>query len=263
MNRHHPTARSSISPRLGLGLLGQCINHRPASQSDQRSGFTLIESLVAIIVITITVVSVIPPIFWATATRVQNRRVEQAVQLAQGEIDRVRSGIERRDFDLVDLPPQAGNDIRPNAPAPTTIDTAKLRSISPTCNPTGDGRPPSQVNAVIPVDTDPGDNCKPEFFIQVFRGRGVTLSTLPGALPEGIVMGVRVYSIAATRNGTTLNPGLETKPGAVRTTNGLGTQRTRPIAVQYSVITRSNASDGLSLYRQLCAQLGDGCFSPN
>ncbi len=265
MNHHHdPTARNPIAPRLGWGLLGQLVQRKSTRPGQHQSAFTLIESLVAIIVITITIVSVIPPIFWATATRVQNRRVEQAIQLAQGEIDRVRTGIERRDFTLADLPPEYPGGAA-NAPAPTTIDDTKLRSVSPGCNTAGDGRPPSQVTATIPVDTDPGGNCTPEFYVQVFRGTGVTPSSaIPGAVPDGLVMGVRVYSIAAGNAArTTLRTGLETKPGNIRATNGLGSQRTRPLAVQYSVIVRSNASDGLSLYRSLCRELGAGrCTAP-
>jgi prepilin-type N-terminal cleavage/methylation domain-containing protein len=245
----------SISPRLGLALMRR---YNTTAKSSNR-GFTLIESLVAMVVITITIISIIPPIFWATATRVQNRRIEQAIQLAQSEIDRVRNGIERQDFTLADLPPQAGAQVRPNAPAPTSIDNDRVRSVVPSCN-RGDGRPPNQSNFVVAIDTDPGDNCRPEFYVQVFRGQGI--SATPGGLPDGIVMGVRVYSLAAAPGGV-LSSGLDTRPGKLSGTSGVGTQRSRPLAVQFSAIVRSNAGDGISLYRQLCTPVGDGCFDPN
>jgi prepilin-type N-terminal cleavage/methylation domain-containing protein len=263
--RPDPVHPVRIPPRLSLLLLSKSHAQSPASPT----GFTLIESLVAVIVIAITVVSVIPPIFWATATRVQNRRVEQAVQLAQGEIDRVRNGIERQDFSLADLPPEVtGAAVRPDPGAPTSIDPTRRRSVDPLCvqGLADSGRPPADPRAAIPVDTDGGDDCKAEFFIQVFRGQPVNLgSTTAGVVPDGMVVGVRVYSIAAANTaGTAFNsdPPLQKEIGKLRATNGLGTQRTRPLSVQYSAIVRSNGSEGMTLYRKLCADLGPqgGCF---
>jgi prepilin-type N-terminal cleavage/methylation domain-containing protein len=230
----------------------------------ERSGFTLIESLVAIIILSITVVSVIPPIFWATATRVQNRRAEQAIQLAQSEIDRVRVAVERKTITQVQLPPRVGTALKPVAPAPTTIIAkgAKLRSAVPGCN-VDDGNQSVNVTDLILVDTDPEapgspEPCKPEFMIQTFRGAGVPLDQAD-APPDGFVMGVRVYSIVAADNtgGTyTVRPGIQSAQGTLRGTNGLGTQQSRPLATNYSTIVRTNKSDGLGIYRQLCAELG-------
>ncbi len=60
----------------------------PTSQS----GFTIIESLIAIIVVTILMVGLAPIITLAVANRVQARRVELATQAASSYIDGVRSG---------------------------------------------------------------------------------------------------------------------------------------------------------------------------
>jgi prepilin-type N-terminal cleavage/methylation domain-containing protein len=226
-----------------------------------RSGFTLIESLVAIIILSITVVSVIPPIFWATATRVQNRRAEQAIQLSQSEIDRVRVAVERKVATISQLPPKVGSALKPNAPAPTTIiaKTTKLRSNVPGCN-VDDGNQATNVTDLILVDTDPEpagspEACKPEFMIQTFRGAGKPTDDATTA-PDGFVMGVRVYSIlaATNNNGTyTVKAGVQADQGKLRTTNGLGTQQSKPLATQYSTIVRTNKSDGLAIYRELCA----------
>ncbi len=227
----------------------------------QNGGFTLIESLVAIIILSLTVVSVLPPIFWATATRVQNRKAEQAVQLAQSEIDRVRVAVERNSVTQAQLPPKVGAALRPNAPAPATIiaQGTKLRSNVPGCN-VDDGTQAPAVTQLVLVDTDPeapGEPCQPEFMIQTFRGTGKPLDDGVTA-PDGFVMGVRVYSIVASvdSQGTTLNAGIDTKAGNLRATNGLGTQRVRPLAVQYSTIVRSSNSGSLAIYRQLCEAAG-------
>jgi prepilin-type N-terminal cleavage/methylation domain-containing protein len=268
MNRHHQRAGRPIAPQLGLGLL--CRRPQPDSRSSGfTSGFTLIESLVAIIIIAITIVSVTPPILWATGTRVQNRRAEQATQLAQGEIDRIRTGIERGDFAVGDLPAEVGTTYSPdNAAAPTGIDLTRLRSVKPSCNPATSGPPPALATNVMPVDTDPDGTCKPEFYVQVFRGKGITLGTPgPTVMPDGVIVGVRVYSnsIATNPNAAapTLRAGLSNRPGKLRATNGLGTQQSRPLAVQYSVIVRSNKSSGLDLYRKLCEEAGTiACANP-
>jgi prepilin-type N-terminal cleavage/methylation domain-containing protein len=252
--------RPSSPPQFVLRFLA-----RPGQA--QNGGFTLIESLVAIIILSITVVSVLPPIFWATATRVQNRRAEQAVQLAQSEIDRVRVAVERSSITPSQLPPKVGAALKPNAPAPSSIiaQGTKLRSAIPGCN-VDDGTQATAVTQLILVDTDPeapGQPCKPEFMIQTFRGTGKPLDDGTTA-PDGFVMGVRVYSIVASvdSGGTALNAGISTQAGNLRTTNGLGTQRVRPLAVQYSTIVKSNTSGSLAIYRQLCEVASDACAAP-
>jgi prepilin-type N-terminal cleavage/methylation domain-containing protein len=221
--------------------------------SPKRSGFTLIESLVAIIILSLTVVSVFPPIFWATATRVQNRRAEQAIQLAQSEIDRVRAAVERKSVTQAQLPPKVGAALKPDAPAPTGVilPNVKLRSQVLACN-KDDGNQAGNVGDVILVDTDPepDGSCAPEFMIQTFRGTGVPTDDGVTA-PDGFVMGVRVYAINARKS--VLAGTAQKGSGTLRAGNGLGTQQFKPLTTQYSTIVRTNKSDGLGIYRQLCA----------
>ncbi|MHC5822941.1 MAG: prepilin-type N-terminal cleavage/methylation domain-containing protein, partial [Nostoc sp.] len=56
------------------------------------SGFTIIESLVALLVVAILLTAIAPVIVLATATRVQSRRVELATQAAKTFIDGIRTG---------------------------------------------------------------------------------------------------------------------------------------------------------------------------
>jgi prepilin-type N-terminal cleavage/methylation domain-containing protein len=56
------------------------------------SGFTIIESLVAILVAAILLAAIAPVLVLSTATRVQARRVELATQAAKTFIDGVRTG---------------------------------------------------------------------------------------------------------------------------------------------------------------------------
>jgi type II secretory pathway pseudopilin PulG len=250
------------SPQGALRLALSLTQRLSASRRRPDQGLTLIEGLVAIIVIAVTIVSITPPIFWATGTRVQNRKVEQASQIAQGEIDRVRAIVERGGYALNQLPPVPfgtaqediirGTTIRaPNAPTTTQI------SSKPSCN-TNTGTAPTNYQLYIPVDTDnppnePANVCKPEFLVQTFRSLGVDSNGNPAtglATPEGFVMGVRVYASVAEAE-LRANRG-ETRQASLKGTSGLGGQRLRPLAVQYSTIVRSIASQNLSVYRKLC-----------
>jgi prepilin-type N-terminal cleavage/methylation domain-containing protein len=54
------------------------------------SGFTIIESLVAILVASILLAAIAPVLVISTATRVQARRIELATQAAKAFVDGVR-----------------------------------------------------------------------------------------------------------------------------------------------------------------------------
>lgn len=56
------------------------------------AGFTLIESLLAVVVVAILLVSIGPIVAFSAATRVQSRRVELGIQAARGYISAVQSG---------------------------------------------------------------------------------------------------------------------------------------------------------------------------
>ena len=74
-----------------------------SKRNSSQQGFTLLESLMAIMVITVVIAALTPPIFISVATRVQNRKAEQAIQLAQGEIDQVRRLVERGNYTTNEL----------------------------------------------------------------------------------------------------------------------------------------------------------------
>jgi prepilin-type N-terminal cleavage/methylation domain-containing protein len=61
------------------------------TQSSQ-SGFTIIESLMAVVVVSILMAAIAPAIALSVATRVQAKRVEQASQAARAYVDGVKAG---------------------------------------------------------------------------------------------------------------------------------------------------------------------------
>ncbi|NEO26015.1 MAG: type II secretion system protein, partial [Kamptonema sp. SIO4C4] len=64
----------------------------PLKPKPSESGFTIIESLLAIIVVGLLIVAIGPVIAFSAATRVQARRAEWATQAAQEYINGVQSG---------------------------------------------------------------------------------------------------------------------------------------------------------------------------
>jgi prepilin-type N-terminal cleavage/methylation domain-containing protein len=235
---------------------------KPTQKPDQTSGFTLIESLVAVIIVSITVVSVLPPIFWATATRVQNRRAEQAVQLAQGEIERVRTLVERGNYTALDLPPVDGSrtDLREEGKYTDPPATASgiIRSTTANCKSPNDAQQPDAVTKYIAIDTDPNNGCKPEFMVQVFRSVGtIPDGSAPGSPPSAFTMGVRVYAEPAF-NTLKRGTALDNKTAArLRGSSGLGQQGTKPMAILYGTVVRSRAGNALGVYKKLCEQNKD------
>ncbi|BAU12736.1 hypothetical protein LEP3755_32670 [Leptolyngbya sp. NIES-3755] len=222
-----------------------------AKQSDQ--GLTLIEGLIAIVIIAITVVSITPPIFWAVASRVQTQRAEQALKLAQGEIDRVRTLVDRGETTSLDLlPPEvaAATNVRSSVAAPNSAGTGVISARGDCASATF---PPTSSATFVGVDTNA--DCNPDYFLQTFRSQGLDQLGNPftrGANQtlSGFVMGVRVYSVVA-RSELDAGRG-DTQAASLQGTNGLGNQRNRPLAVLYSTIVRSNDSQNLELYRRLC-----------
>jgi type II secretory pathway pseudopilin PulG len=203
-------------------------------KGNSEQGLTLLETLVGILIITIVLAAATPPILIATASRIQNRRAEQAIQIAQQEIDRVRLIMERdRSFNN-ELPPAVAGK------TPTTLRTVDPpNAICTTCT--------SDTYASFTEVRQVGD-----FLVQVFREPGIKESDVEGTDPNGgedrvmvFRMGVRVYSPVARQNMSSL----QTEAASLQMTNALGQQSRRPLAVLYADFSRPDLTLSLRAYR--------------
>lgn len=59
----------------------------------QESGFSLIESLIAVAVVSILIVAIAPMVALSTSARINARRIDQATQAARSYVDAVRGGV--------------------------------------------------------------------------------------------------------------------------------------------------------------------------
>jgi prepilin-type N-terminal cleavage/methylation domain-containing protein len=237
----HPSSPSAVSSLLFR------LGRSPSTNPNQ--GLTLLECLVAIVVISITVVAITPPIFVATASRIQARRAEQANQIAQAEVDRVRVLMERGVSDEKQLPAAGtGMDMVANGPNPQA-------KVSPRdCNTYPSPTVQAVGTQVIPVDvdgdgdepSDPNDkNCDPEFAMQVFRANDCLP---PGAtIPQAFDLVVRVYGYKDGDAMSNLKPermrlGLTT--GRAGDNSAAGAER-QPLQVLTTRVTRVGNTDAV------------------
>lgn len=232
---------ASLSEQLAKFLHQQVVSR----YSEQ--GLTLMETIVAMLILSTVVAISTPPILLATATRVQNRRAEQAMQLAQQEIERVRLIVDRGQYENSCPADDDDNDCLPPAAANITApdDIKDVGAPTTTCDPPSD--PDFSCTATQAFPNTEGD-----FFIQVFRDPGVTLAGVgPGGADQVVAfrMGVRVYSNAAAAELDS-DGNLETTPATLQMTSAEGRQRRFPLAVLYADFTRGDLTGTLDSYRE-------------
>ncbi|HHP7243348.1 MAG TPA: type II secretion system protein [Elainellaceae cyanobacterium] len=220
------------------------------------TGLTLLECIVSIVVIAITGALITPPLFLATATRLQNQRSEQALQISQGEVDRIRTLAEQSRHYPAALPavgPANTAGVQTYA-LPDAI-ANQIKSVNTNCADLYDGAqvPPT---TLLPIDVD-GD-CEGDFLMQFFRTDGVTSTqeTANGTnRPTEFKVGVRVYARNAGDNLGNLYRDPDTGsvvPTSLKFTSGEGNQRERPLAVQYAQITWGDTEFSLCQYHDQC-----------
>ncbi|BAU41922.1 type II secretion system protein [Leptolyngbya sp. O-77] len=248
------TARWSAKALSKRGRLAQAA--APSSRSSE-SGVTLLECLIGVAVIAITATLILPPLFIASASRVQNRRAEQAFQIAQDEIDRIQTLVASGQHTATNLPASAGAFTNGATVGPPTgvagvrkcVDTGLANQY------TGSGVGALQA---IPIDIDGitvnGDPCAPEFYMQVFRSVSPNDTAPGGNRQNSFILGVRVYSVIARPNfGSMATP---VQPAALNITSGTGSQRVRPLVALYPRMTWSDQGTTLC---QLHQQGGTPC----
>lgn len=209
------------------------MRRRPLEQ-----GLTLMECLVAIAVIAIVSAAIAPTVLLAAATRVQNQRAEQATQLAQGEVDRIKLLLERGQYITANLPPVTNEVYMHNTAAPAA-GTGGYTDI----------RANVTYDKGLAVDVDGNRTCITngtcDFVVQTFRHGTQSVSVNNIDIPVAFRMGVRVYSFRAFTENSTLQR--ELLP--LGFTSGQNSQR--PLAVFYTDIARNDRDVSLCQYREL------------
>jgi type II secretory pathway pseudopilin PulG len=219
----------------------------PHSQSQRNyaeAGLSLLECLMAILMVGLTGAMIAPPLLISTATRVQNHRVEQALQLAQAELDRTQVLVSRGEHTLEKLPDSVSVSDLNIVPGPTTVSDL-MASVNASCNTHKDAILSAGTAKRIDVDGD----CQTDFLVQVYRSRGNfslrELRLRDEAKPTDFQMMVRIYSYVAEENLGEL----ATDPVSLKLQSGvLSSQKTRPLAVLTANMVWSEQSFSLCSY---------------
>ena len=212
--------------------------------SHSQTGLTLLEVTVTIVMMSVILMAMAPPLLISAATRVKLRRASQARMLAQEEVNRVQ-GIMMRSRDK-NLPTDASGNyigIPPVSSASNLNATASPSSIVNTY--------PSTIKKAQSVDVD--QDGEADFFVQVFREQGALFAAGTAQCEPAIFnMGVRVYSILAEDN----LGDLDTEKISLQFTNGLQGQTTNPMAVLQAEVSRSDRDFSLRAYEDYLAGSG-------
>lgn len=185
----------------------------PKSAS-QNAGLTLVECIMAIVVVGLVGAAIAPMMVASVATRVQSQKAEQALELAQGEIDRVRIQFEQNN--LVDLPVinTIGSDRAPDVPGPLSLtDTSTtLREV------------------------DVNNDTEPDFVIQSYLVEKT-------GIDDTYEMGVRVYDYNAVANNAA--GALAVDEARLGFTDNQGERSEKPISVLYTNLGLTEEAESL------------------
>ncbi|MFE1747593.1 hormogonium polysaccharide secretion pseudopilin HpsB [Coleofasciculus sp. H7-2] len=207
--------------------------HKQVSSPSSETGFTLIESLLAIIVVAILMTAIAPVIVLSTATRLQAKRVELASKAASTYIDGVRSGTVK---------------------APTVSTTMKLEALPPPTSGTltctnivnvGYCTSPDNLYCVNGDSVDKPGCTTDSLQDMIVQGFGYSNTS---DASKGYSLGVRVYRADAFKSGTTL------EKGQTQSSFGGGVTATKPLVETTTEI----APTGKSSLNDLCART-NGC----
>jgi len=213
------------------------------TQSSQ-SGFTIIESLMAVVVVSILMAAIAPAIALSVATRVQAKRIEQASQAARAYVDGVKAG-------TITAPSHSVTGSAINGVDPPTS-TGSLTCTAPTPPTTTPATPTATTNYYCTENTTTlnlycinGDaeagcttNSVNDLIIQSFRTNN----------DQNYKLGVRVYRVDGFKTSGAFDAG-----GQQATfTGGLGKLKA-PLLQMTTEITGNQPK-----YQEYCTRLG-GC----
>lgn len=222
---------------------------KQCSTQSSQSGFTIVESLMAIVVVTILMTAIAPVIVLSVASRVQSRRVEQASQAARAYIDGLRTGA--IEAPITKIAPDKSQYLFKEVAAPTS-------------------GAPSLANLYC-IDLDDLDNdgislgdttngctvgSSKDLAIQAFRSVTAT-SVDPN---DGYLLGLRVYrayafndNVPLTANNTSQNNN-GNKVTQATFTAGVGASKAPLVEMTTEIFVTDKTT-----YRDYCKRLPGGC----
>jgi type II secretory pathway pseudopilin PulG len=207
---------------------GLSINRLNKSQP-RDGGYTIIEALMAMVVVSVLMISIAPVLAFSVATRLQARRIELGTQAAKAYIDALKAGA---------------------IPATDAKFPAKYTGTDLT-----DAPAPTNATKLYCIDLDGNGSCSPtsnqDFYVQG-AWRNPANPTDPTS--TGYELIVRVYR-AISLDGRILKSQKAVGKKQSTVTSGLGNLNA-PVVEMRTEIAATNTQNS-SPYRSLCARLKD------
>jgi len=192
----------------------------------QEAGYTIIESLVAMIVVSVLMIAIAPVMAYSVAIRVQAKRMEMATQAAKTYIEALRSGAINQGF-------------------PIQYTTDNQLENTP---------PPANINALYCIDKDADQTCtagsNQDLVVQGYYFNNSLATTDPTKTGYSLI--VRVYRASSFASGVgalKTQKDLNAQQGI--TTAGLGNLRAPLVEMR----TEIGASDRQGAYNNLCTRI--------
>jgi type II secretory pathway pseudopilin PulG len=170
-----------------------------------------------------------PAMVVSVATRVQSQKAEQALELAQSEIDNIRVLIERGEI---------ADEAELDALAPSTT-TVTESTVANALGPDSLASTPTVYTEAVSVDID-GDGTD-DYAVQRYR----TVGKVVNGRPVAFAIGVRVYDHNAVANASA---NLPSTPASLTMVSGEGERAEKPLATLYTTIASSEESQSFCNY---------------
>lgn len=235
------------------------------SNPSSQDGFTIVECLLAIIIVSILLVAIAPVLVLATANRVQAKRVELATNAAKAYVDRIRAGafnsssspsetvlIQGIIVDSTSSRPGQGNALSQVIP-PRSTGNLTCAANDYCTQPRVPQRAGNYLLYCVDGDGDGActKNSMKDMIIQVSASQ--PSPSTPANLNLGYKLGIRVYRADAfAENGPLKKSDINTKATARTFTGGLGDRKAPQVEMQADIVSDSTQ------YTDYCTRFG-GC----
>lgn len=218
-------------------------------QPSQEAGYTILEAIVAMVVVSVLMIAIAPVIAFSTATRVQARRLELATQAARTYIDGVRAGgIAAPELKVTMNPPASPS-------TPLDLSAFSTTSAPATSDLAGDCTFRNSYctnNSLYCVNLDETPGCQAnsvrDMVVQGYR----SVNPTSDAPTLGYLLGVRVYRADSFKQDVIIaNPPTRQQSSL---SSGLGNP-SLPVTIMTTEIPPLQSLDSSSR-EGLCARLG-------
>ena len=197
-------------------------------RSNQEAGFSLIESLVAVAVVSVLIVAIAPMVALSNSARVNARRMDQATQAARSYIDAVRGGV----IDTSGFPPILVKNTA-NAQGQYTFESVAVPTAAILSLDSATATTPVRGIKVDANGNGFSINDPQDLFIQPMRSGAATATDLKS---QGFWLAVRVYRADALAGSAALRTGTEASCAASKTPFSSTASITCPIVTMRSQI---------------------------